>query len=65
MNHGATAFSSGSAAFFDDEMHALLGINDYSWQSLYHFTIGGAIDDARLSTLDARLSTLPPYEFQP
>jgi hypothetical protein len=39
-------------------MHALLGINDYSWQSLYHFTMGGAIDDARLSTL-------PPYAFQP
>lgn len=50
--------STGIGCFFDDEMHALLGINDYSWQSLYHFTVGGAIDDARLSTL-------PPYEFQP
>ena len=50
--------STGVGCFFDDEMHALLGINDHSWQSLYHFTMGGAIDDARLSTL-------PPYEFQP
>ena len=50
--------STGIGCFFDDEMHALLGINDYSWQSLYHFTMGGAIDDARLSTL-------PPYAFQP
>jgi len=50
--------STGIGCFFDDEMHALLGINGYSWQSLYHFTLGGAIDDARLSTL-------PPYEFQP
>ena len=50
--------STGIGCFFDDEMHALLGINDYSWQSLYHFTVGGAINDARLSTL-------PPYEFQP
>jgi hypothetical protein len=50
--------STGVGCFFDDEMHALLGINDDSWQSLYHFTMGGAIDDARLSTL-------PPYEFQP
>ncbi len=50
--------STGIGCFFDDEMHALLGIHDYSWQSLYHFTVGGAIDDTRLSTL-------PPYEFQP
>ena len=50
--------STGIGCFFDDEMHALLGINGYSWQSLYHFTVGGAVDDARLSTL-------PPYEFQP
>jgi SagB-type dehydrogenase family enzyme len=50
--------STGIGCFFDDEMHGLLGINDYSWQSLYHFTMGGAVDDPRLSTL-------PPYEFQP
>ncbi len=50
--------STGIGCFFDDEMHALLGIDDHSWQSLYHFTLGGAVDDPRLSTL-------PPYEFQP
>ena len=50
--------STGIGCFFDDEMHALLGIHDYSWQSLYHFTVGGAVDDTRLSTL-------PPYAFQP
>jgi len=50
--------STGIGCFFDDEMHALLGIEDHSWQSLYHFTMGGAVDDRRLSTL-------PPYEFQP
>jgi hypothetical protein len=50
--------ATGIGCFFDDEMHALLGIKGYSWQSLYHFTVGGAIDDARLSAL-------PPYEFQP
>lgn len=50
--------ATGIGCFFDDEMHALLGINDLSWQSLYHFTVGGAVDDPRLSTL-------PPYEFQP
>jgi hypothetical protein len=50
--------STGIGCFFDDEMHALLGIGDHSWQSLYHFTLGGAVHDPRLSTL-------PPYEFQP
>src|SRR5205823_3528423 len=50
--------STGIGCYFDDEMHALLGIGDHSWQSLYHFTLGGAMDDPRLSTL-------PPYEFQP
>jgi hypothetical protein len=24
-----------------------------AWQSLYHFTVGGAVDDARLQTLPA------------
>ena len=50
--------STGIGCFFDDEMHALLGIDDHSWQSLYHFTLGGAVGDTRLSSL-------PPYEFQP
>jgi hypothetical protein len=44
--------------FLDDEIHGLFGIHDLSWQSVYHFTMGGAVDDRRLSTL-------PPYEFQP
>jgi SagB-type dehydrogenase family enzyme len=43
----------GIGCFFDDEMHALLGIRDAEWQSLYHFTAGGAVDDARLTTLPA------------
>ncbi|HXN15526.1 MAG TPA: SagB/ThcOx family dehydrogenase [Usitatibacter sp.] len=50
--------ATGIGCFFDDEMHALLGISEDSWQSLYHFTAGGARSDARLSSL-------PPYEFQP
>jgi SagB-type dehydrogenase family enzyme len=50
--------STGIGCFFDDEMHELLGITDLRWQSLYHFTTGGPIDDPRLSTL-------PPYQFQP
>ncbi len=44
----------GIGCFFDDEMHRLLGLRDRNWQSLYHFTVGGAVDDPRLTTL-------PPY----
>jgi nitroreductase len=44
----------GIGCFFDDEMHELLGLEDQAWQSLYHFTAGGPVEDARLTTL-------PPY----
>ena len=30
-----------------------LGLMGSAWQSLYHFTVGGAVDDARLQTLPA------------
>jgi SagB-type dehydrogenase family enzyme len=50
--------ATGIGCYFDDEMHALLGIEDDRWQSLYHFTVGGPIEDTRLVTL-------PPYAFQP
>ncbi len=39
---------------FDDVVHKLLGFSDNSYQSLYHFTIGGALEDERITTL-------PPY----
>ena len=41
----------GIGCFFDDAMHRLLGIADRNWQSLYHFTVGGAVEDTRLKTL--------------
>ncbi|WP_206996546.1 SagB/ThcOx family dehydrogenase [Trinickia mobilis] len=50
--------ATGIGCFFDDEMHALLGMEDHTWQSLYHFTVGGAVDDLRLSAF-------PPYVVQP
>ena len=40
----------GIGCFFDDAVHQLLGITDHSLQSLYHFTVGGPVDDARLTT---------------
>jgi hypothetical protein len=45
--------STGIGCFFDDTMHEAFGIHDHSWQSLYHFTVGGALDDPRLQTLPA------------
>ena len=46
--------ATGIGCYFDDEMHALLGVQGNAWQSLYHFTAGGAVEDARLTTR-------PPY----
>ena len=43
--------ATGIGCFFDDGMHDLLGISDRGWQSLYHFTVGGPVDDSRLKTL--------------
>jgi hypothetical protein len=41
----------GIGCFFDDVMHELLGVADRSWQSLYHFTVGGPVEDTRLRTI--------------
>ena len=43
--------STGIGCFFDDPVHELLGLRDRSYQSLYHFTVGGAVIDTRLTTL--------------
>ena len=43
----------GIGCFFDDPVHQLLGIEGRSYQSLYHFTVGHPIEDARLETLSA------------
>lgn len=44
----------GIGCYFDDAVHDLLGIGSSSapgsWQSLYHFTIGGPIEDTRLQS---------------
>jgi hypothetical protein len=43
----------GIGCFFDDPVHALLGLSDTRLQSLYHFTVGGPLTDVRLQTLPA------------
>jgi hypothetical protein len=46
--------ATGIGCFFDDPVHQVFGFRDLEFQSLYHFTVGGAVDDPRLTTL-------PPY----
>jgi nitroreductase len=45
----------GIGCYFDDVMHSALGLTRHDWQSLYHFTIGGPVEDSRLVTV-------PPYQ---
>lgn len=51
-----TLYATEIRCFFDDEMHALLCAQDHTWQGLYHFTVGGAVDDQRLCMF-------PPLRF--
>jgi SagB-type dehydrogenase family enzyme len=45
----------GIGCFFDDLTHRLFGLEGDRFQVLYHFTMGGAVDDPRLQTH-------PPYQ---
>ncbi|WP_313551906.1 nitroreductase family protein [Pseudomonas sp.] len=44
----------GIGCYFDPLVHDLIGLADTTWQSLYHFTMGRA-------TVDMRLTSLPAY----
>eukprot|EP01127_Copromyxa_protea_P014459 TRINITY_DN4030_c0_g1_i1.p1 TRINITY_DN4030_c0_g1~~TRINITY_DN4030_c0_g1_i1.p1 ORF type:complete len:587 (-),score=87.08 TRINITY_DN4030_c0_g1_i1:9-1640(-) len=44
----------GIGCFYDNPVHEILGFKGEKLQSLYHFTVGGPIEDTRLTTL-------PPY----
>jgi hypothetical protein len=46
--------ATGIGCFFDDPVHQVFGLRSLEFQSLYHFTVGGYVDDPRLTTL-------PPY----
>jgi hypothetical protein len=45
--------ATGIGCFFDDPVHQVFGLRDLAFQSLYHFTVGGPVDDPRLTTLPA------------
>jgi len=48
----------GIGCYFDDAVHQSFGLRGERFQSLYHFTIGGAVEDTRLQTE-------PPYPTEP
>jgi hypothetical protein len=41
----------GIGCFFDEEVHAVVGLRDEAWRCLYGFTIGGPVEDPRIRTL--------------
>jgi SagB-type dehydrogenase family enzyme len=49
----ANVRGTGIGCYFDDAVHDLLGIRSSAFQSIYHFTVGGAVTDTRLQTLAA------------
>ncbi|XP_019464491.1 PREDICTED: uncharacterized protein LOC109362879 [Lupinus angustifolius] len=52
--HAVGISATGIGCFFDDPVHQLLGLKGSSFQSLYHFTVGGPV-------LDKRIMSLPAY----
>ncbi len=51
--------ATGIGCFFDDPVHEILGLKGLAFQSLYHFTTGGPVEDHRLTTLPA----YPPSRY--
>jgi len=45
--------ATGIGCYFDDPVHDLFGLMSGEFQSLYHFTVGGPVEDKRLTTLPA------------
>jgi SagB-type dehydrogenase family enzyme len=43
----------GIGCYFDDPTHRLFGLEGDAFQSLYHFTVGGPVEDTRITTLPA------------
>jgi nitroreductase len=46
--------ATGIGCFFDESVHQIAGIATSAWRSLYHFTVGGPVEDTRLQSW-------PPY----
>ena len=46
----AGARATGIGCFYDDPVHETLGLQGHACQSLYHFTVGIPVEDARLTS---------------
>ena len=53
IGEAAKIRGTGIGCYFDDAVHELLGLKDQAFQSLYHFSVGGALTDTRLQTQPA------------
>ena len=49
--------STGIGCYFDDPVHEVFGMASREWQSFYHFTVDGPVENVRLATL-------PAYNFE-
>ena len=49
--------ATGIGCFFDDVVHEALGLGNARFRDLYHFTVGGAVEDRRLLTLPGYANT--------
>lgn len=45
--------STGIGCFYDDPARQIFGLADHGFQTLYHFTVGGPVEDRRLTALPA------------
>ncbi|UQA59725.1 nitroreductase family protein [Polyangium aurulentum] len=57
-DEGGKLRATGIGCYFDDLTHEVLGLAGTAVQSLYHFTIGGPVEDRRIATQ-------PPYAHLP
>jgi SagB-type dehydrogenase family enzyme len=55
----AGARATGIGCFYDDPVHEVLGLEDRAFQSLYHFSMGIPVEDARLTTSPGYAWELP------
>jgi len=53
--------STGIGCFFDDALHEVVGLAGRRYQDLYHFTVGGAVNDPRLKTAPAYAHLVDPF----
>jgi SagB-type dehydrogenase family enzyme len=52
--------ATGIGCYFDDPVHQVFGLEGLAFQSLYHFTVGGPVEDPRLTTLAPYSRQAPP-----